>query len=231
MDTTVPLLDPRVLGFWVKCIRETSHWSQEALAASSNVDVRTIQRVEAGKPSNITTRRALARGFGYDNHNIFDSPDFVASVCKLLGDLNGTSPEAMQKQFPDHISLPAQRVVGGDALGRLTDVSTGLVLQMEDELSTEAKQIAASLFDYLQDMQDIRQDVSFTEKLSFNREMGAMLTDLEENGAIAYSAIRHTKIVGQFWTDKTPLPFTAVYITVVPTEREFKEMMVPRRLS
>lgn len=231
MNTTTSFLDPKILGFWIKCIRNASHWSQEALAASSNLDVRTIQRVEAGKPASITTRRAVARGLGYDNPDIFDSPDFIASVLKILGDLNGTSPEVMEKQFPDHMRLPAERVTSGDALGRLTDISSGLVLHMEDELSQTAKQVAASLFDYLQEMQDIRSDVSFTDKLSFNQEMGSMLTELEVNGAIAYSAVRQTKIVGDNWVDKSPLPFTAAYITVVPTGREFKEIMVPRRLS
>ncbi len=232
MDTTASsLLDPKILGFWIKCVREAAHWSQEALAANSNVDVRTIQRVESGKPASVTTRRALARGLGYDNPDIFDSPDFIASVHKILGDLNGTSPEAMEKQFPDHMRLPAEKVSSGDALGRLTDISNGLTLHMEDQISQDAKQIAASLFDYLQDMQDIRSDVSFTDKLSYNQEMGVMLSDLEANGAVAYSAIRQTKIVGQGWVDKTPLPFTVVYITVVPAGHECKEIMVPRRLS
>ena len=56
--------DPKFLAFWTRCIREASHWSQEALAASSGLDVRTIQRIEAGRPASITTRRALARGLG-----------------------------------------------------------------------------------------------------------------------------------------------------------------------
>jgi len=122
-------------------------------------------------------------------------------------------------------------VASGDTLGCLTDTSNGLMLHMEDELSGDAKRVAASLFDYLRDMQDIRDDLSFTDKLSYNQEMGAMLAELEVNGAIAYSATRNTKLVGQNWTDKTPMPFTAVYITVVPKDRQFTEMMVPRRLS
>src|SRR5262249_1875632 len=132
-STTFSLLDPKILGFWIKYVREAAHWSQEALAVNSNVDVRTVQRVEAGKPASITTRRALARGLGYDNPNIFDSLDFIASVHKILDDLHGTSPEAMETQFPDHMRLPAERVTSGDALGRLTDISNGLMLHMEDE--------------------------------------------------------------------------------------------------
>jgi transcriptional regulator with XRE-family HTH domain len=63
---TTPILDPSILAWWTRAIREASQWSQEALAEASGVDVRTIQRVEAGRRTDITTRRALARGLGYD---------------------------------------------------------------------------------------------------------------------------------------------------------------------
>ena len=69
--------DPKFLAFWTKCIRETSHWPQEVLAAAAGLDVRTIQRIEAGYPVSVTTRRALARGLGYDNPNVFDDAEFI----------------------------------------------------------------------------------------------------------------------------------------------------------
>lgn len=47
--TKKALLDPKLLGFWVRCMRDTEHLSQEALAAAANVTVRTIQRF-AGQP-------------------------------------------------------------------------------------------------------------------------------------------------------------------------------------
>ncbi|NEK19761.1 helix-turn-helix transcriptional regulator [Rhizobium leguminosarum] len=231
MDTNALKIDPKVLGFWIKCIRNTLNWSQEAVAEQSGLTVRTIQRIEAGEPSSISTRRSLARGLGYDDHGVFDSPEFMATVYKFLADIQGTSPEAMEKQFPDHMRLPAERITGGDALGRLAEMSDGLVLHMEDELNQDAKEIAASLFDYLRDVADISEEASFTHKLSYNVEMGTMLADLEAKGAVAYSAIRRTQMVGSNWPNKTPIPLTAVYVTVVPTGREFKEVMVPRRLA
>jgi hypothetical protein len=38
-------------------------------------------------------------------------------------------------------------------------------------------------------------------------------------------------MVGANWTDKTPIPITIGYLTVVPVEKVMTEMMVPRRLS
>lgn len=223
-------LNSKILGFWIKTLRDTQNWSQEALAASSNIDVRTIQRIEAGQSSGVTTRRAIARAFGYTNVDIFDSPEFAANVNKLFADLSGTSPEAIKEQFPDHIRFPATRVKTGRALGQLADVSDGLVLQMEDDISLEAKEIAAGVFDYLRDLQDVQDVASFSDKLGYQKELENMLVDLEKQGAIVYSAMRETKLTNKQWSDQTPLPFTGVYITVVPSDRIFQEMLVPKSL-
>jgi hypothetical protein len=58
MTKTPILLDPKILGFWVRCIRETQHMSQDALAESwpqtSRGDWRgrrRLQRARGGWPS------------------------------------------------------------------------------------------------------------------------------------------------------------------------------------
>lgn len=232
MDSATPtVLDPKTLGFWAKCIREASHWSQEAVAASAGLDVRTVQRIEAGKSVSITTRRALARGLGYENQDVFQDPTFIATVHGLLQDLQAGNRKQFEAQFPEHMRLPVTRVANGDALGRLADISGATLLNADEWLSPEAKEIAASLFDYLRDIVDISADASFSDKLAYNREMDAMLKSLEGLGASAYSAVRSTKMVGAFWTDKTPIPITIGYVTVVPSDRSITEIMVPRRLS
>jgi transcriptional regulator with XRE-family HTH domain len=73
-------LDPKLLGFWVKCIREASNWSQEAVAATAGLDVRTIQRAEAGSSISLASRRSLARGLGFDDYDIFQKPEFIDAV-------------------------------------------------------------------------------------------------------------------------------------------------------
>jgi len=83
MNTTALSLPPNILGFWTRCIRTTMHWSQEALAASANLTPRTIQRIEAGEQSSITTRRSLARGLGYENPDIFEDPEFIVTVLNF----------------------------------------------------------------------------------------------------------------------------------------------------
>jgi hypothetical protein len=104
-------------------------------------------------------------------------------------------------------------------------------LHADDGISHEAKQVAASLFDYIHDLQDVGDVASFSDKVAFNRDLGALLQDLERLGTSVYSAIRSTKIVGSNWADKTPMLFTVGYVMVVPAEMLLQEMIVPRRVS
>lgn len=230
MNTPNPK-DPEFLAFWTRCIRETSHWSQEALAASSRLDVRTIQRIEAGRPVSITTRRALARGLGYENPDVFDDPNFIKSVNDLFERLGKVQQEEIQKEFPDHIRIKTTKAESGEALARLAYESNGYLFHADDAISAEAKEVSASLFDYLHDLGDIADDISFSDKLEYQGSLDALLKNLEALGCACYIAIRATKIVGAYWHDKTPMPFTAGYLTVVPAEKVLSEMMVPRRLS
>ncbi|WP_025038414.1 hypothetical protein [Bradyrhizobium sp. DOA9] len=113
----------------------------------------------------------------------------------------------------------------------LADVSEAALLDVDEALPSEAKEIAATLFDYLCDIVDISADASFSDKLAYNKEMGATLKSPEAFRASVYSAIRSTKMVGAFWTDKTPMPIMIGYLTVIPSNRSLTEIMVPRGLS
>ena len=232
MKTEPLTLDPKTLATWTCAIRKSSHWSQEALAAACGLDVRTIQRIEAGEPSSISTRRQLARGLGYENQDIFEDPEFFRKLNEILSNTaEAAQAEEIKKHYPDHIKIKIERVKNGDALGRFADLVSASVFQADDAISQEAKENAASLFDYVRDLTDISSDVSFTDKVRFNKELGGMLNELESMGTAVYSGFRHTKITGQNWQDKTPLPLTVGYMMVVPADREIEEILVPRRLS
>lgn len=231
MTTDIDTKDPKFLAFWTKCIRETAHWSQEALAASSGLDVRTIQRIEAGRPVSVTTRRALARGLGYDNLDVFDDPDFIKGVHALFGGLKKVQDEDVEKRFPDHIRVNVARIKSGDGLARIAYEANAYLFHADETISDEAKEVAASIFDFLRDLGDIGDDSSFADKLDYQRSLGELLDQLERVGAACYSGFRSTKMVGAGWVDKTPLPITIGYLSVIPTEHTLTEMMVPRRLT
>jgi transcriptional regulator with XRE-family HTH domain len=224
--------DPKFLAFWTKCIRESSHWSQEALAASSGLDVRTIQRIESGHSVSVTTRRALARGLGYDNPDVFDDPEFITGVHSLFHGIRQVQDEEVQKQFPDHMRLSVTRVTSGEGLARVAFEASAYLFHADEAIADEAKELAASIFDFLRDLGDLGDDGSFSERLGYQRSLGGLLEQLEALGAACYSSFRATKMIGVNWADKTPVPLTVGYLTVVPVVGEgLTEMMVPRRLS
>lgn len=187
------LLDPKLLGFWVRCIREVQHMSQDALAESSGVDIRTIQRMETGNPVNVTTRRCLARGLGFDNQDIFDDPEFAIFAHGLVEGTQAINREAIEKQHPDHVRVQVERVMNGETLGRFADNATAICLNADDEISIEAKQAAATLFDYIRDLGDVGSAASFSEKLEYCRSLEGMLRELEGVGTAVYSAFRSVK--------------------------------------
>lgn len=65
-------------------LREAHHWTQEELAAVSGVDVRTIQRAEAGNPLAIESLRAIAAAFDTTPQVLsVSSDDFVRALAEF----------------------------------------------------------------------------------------------------------------------------------------------------
>jgi hypothetical protein len=96
-------------------------------------------------------------------------------------------------------------------------------------ISDEAKKTAATLFDYVRDLLDLGDMASCCEKVGYNRELEALLRELERLGATVYSALRPMKMCGENWEDKTPVSLEVGYLTVVPAENVLEDMFVPRR--
>jgi len=230
MITSHLSLEPELLGFWVKCVREASNWSQEAVAASSGLDVRTIQRVEAGNSISLGSRRSLARGLGYDDVDIFQSPKFIEGVHTFLGTIRKAKEDEHYKQFPDSIRIKALRVSNMRDFEAIL-LANAYWFDSDCALSAEAKYAAASMFDYLKDLGDIFDELSYSDKLTYLDELQRMLSELETCNAIAFFAKRTSSFTNENWINKTPLRLDIAYLVVVPSERDIKELIVSKRAS
>jgi transcriptional regulator with XRE-family HTH domain len=226
---TTSILDPSILAWWTRAIRQASHWSQEALAATSGLTVRTIQRVEAGRPSDVTTRRALARGLGYDNPEIFFDPQFAETITGFFRQIEQIGKEALQKQFPDRIRLRVTPVRSGAELSRLAEVANAYNYCCDDDVTEVVKEVAATLFDYLNDYGDVHELYSNVDKLTVYRKLDSLLQDLGGRGAVVHSAMRSTSIVGKDWPNQTPLPVDILYLVVHVKEKIIEEFLVPKK--
>ena len=110
-------IDPQTLGWWAHSLRVASGWSQETVAELSGLNVRTIQRVEAGHPSSVDTRRALARGLNYDDVDVFNKPETAAYIEGLRSEiLRICHDDIRQKQFPNCTFIDATEAKSGKDL-------------------------------------------------------------------------------------------------------------------
>lgn len=133
------LLTPEELGAVIKAFRDVRKWSQEQLAEVAGLSSRTVQRVENGKPSDLDTRRALARAFEFEDIDVLSQPFKIPSPEELA--------EAKAAFDRDHITLKALPLEGGRQLA-------GLLEQHSLDLSTPgfsmdrpAEEVFAALVD------------------------------------------------------------------------------------
>ena len=173
----------------------------------------------------------MARGLGYENPNVFEDPESVASLMGIIRSIQELTQDEFRRHHPDHIPVTASRVISGETLAHLAGAANATLLNCDEQVSDEAKRQAAGIFDFLRDLTDGYDDLSFGDRLNCAQELNAMLHDLEQLGVWIYTALRRTKMVGENWADKTPMSVTIGYLNVVPHGRSIKQLMIPRRLS
>ncbi|MBR1090804.1 helix-turn-helix transcriptional regulator [Bradyrhizobium manausense] len=222
------LIDPKMLGFWARCIRDAQHLSQEALAANASVDIRTVQRFEAGKTVNLTSRRALAKALGYDKPDVFDDPKFIEEVLKFFDGLKTMQQKNLDDQHPDHIRVKAQALASGAEVIRFADVVNAMSCDIHDGLSERAKEVAASFCDYVQELMDL-DDFPASGRLGIAKELDDLLQGLREKDAHAYFATRDRKFRGPDWGDKPSWELTVGFLAIVPADQKLSELYVPRK--
>ena len=220
--------DPKTLGFWARCVRDAQHLSQEALAANASVDIRTVQRFEAGKTVNITSRRALAKALGYDNPDVLDDPKFAEEVLKFFDGLKAIQQKSLDDQHPDSVRVKAQGLTSGTEAMRFADVVNAMSFVIDDGLSDAAKEVAAGFCDYVQELMDL-DDFPMSGRLGIAKDLDDLLQDLREKGAHAYFATRDRKLRGPDWGDKPSWDVTIGFLVVVPTDRQLTELYIPRK--
>lgn len=222
------LIDPKMLGFWAPCIREAQHLSQEALAANASVDIRTVQRFEAGKTVNITSRRALAKALGYDNPDVFDDPNFAEEVLRFFDELKAMQQKNLDDQHPDRVRVKAQALTSGAEALRFADTVNAMSFDIDDGLPNAAKEVAAGFCDYVQELLDL-DDFPMSGRLGIAKDLDDLLQDLREKGAHAYFATRDRKLRAPDWGDKPSWDVTIGCLVVVPTDRQLNELYIPRK--
>jgi hypothetical protein len=106
------------------------------------------------------------------------------------------------------------RVRSGAELAGRAEVADAYNCVCDDEIVDKPKEVAAKLFDYLNDYGDAAAFYSNVDKLHVHHELGTLLCDLEALGAIVYSAVRHASVLGKDWPNQTSLLVNILYLVV-----------------
>jgi transcriptional regulator with XRE-family HTH domain len=220
-----PPMTPTELGFLVKNRRDAMKWSQEALADLSGLTVRTIQRVEAGQPSSLDTRRAIARGFQIPDLDVFSKPNPFPTAEEL---------EQQKAEFDrQYLVLDASVVNGRKIMAMLIDwqghgaISPG----GSSELPHAAQDAFAGIVDYVRDCMDVANVASRREMLGYGDEIDTMIADLHAAGFCLCMAERHTSITKKSWVNQTPMKLDVAYLVSAPIDSPPAKVAVSRSLG
>lgn len=206
------------LALLIKVLRQASEWTQETLAELGGLTVRTIQRVEKGDPSSLDTRRALARGFGYDDLDVFNKQWPMLDPAKL----KAQSEELERTTVVVHLTR-------GERSGGIRKMVEGAESSGCEELGTvtkEAREAFAYLVDNLRDYNDVRDCYSEHDKLGFDEGLQSFLDTIAEQKAAVGVGVRRVKV--RFKPDGEPVSWCNVYFVLAPVDGLPSQVRVPK---
>lgn len=161
-----------VLAKNVKTVREIKHWTQQHLADTAGIQLRTVQRVEKGDGASLETLGALANAFDL-------SIDILQTDMEALVDKVRHDEEEFRKKHyvvdvvPVTCSAHLEAVGGSDAY--LTHCAS------EDDAVRDAFSALAS---NLKDMGDIWSDVEPTQHREWVKDAYEQVEVLNRLGAV-----------------------------------------------
>lgn len=217
---------PRVLSLeelaaFVKIMRDIRQWSQEQLSEISGLSVRTIQRVEKGQPSDLDTRRALGRAFGFEDIDVLNKPYHFPTDEEI---------KAEKEKFDrEHITLKALPLTTGKLLAQLAETTTMDLITPGFEMTREAEETFALLTDYFREYRDCADLYQERDKLDIHDEMHGHIEKLKELGVSLCYATRKVAVKFRDETAK-PMEMLTLYLVTFPLGKEPAEFASPREM-
>ena len=217
-DTELRSYSLTELAILLSTFRQAQGWSQETLAELAGVTARTVQRVEAAKPSSLDTRRALARAFALDDIDAFSRPKEF-----LTPEGAARAKEDFDRRFIILEVEPADGravVMALAGSGPYQAISTGSVGQSPPAV----QDVFAKILDYLGDVIDIGDDVGHAEMLGYGDEIETMIKEMRVEGwEVAYGS-RRVRI------SQARLPAVLTHVLAVPVGGGKRHVAVPKAI-
>ncbi len=217
------LLTPDELAAFVKLYRQLRQWSQEQLADISGLSARTIQRVERGDPSDLDTRRAIARAFEFEDIDVLNKPFNIPTAEELAAE--------KEKFEREHVTLKAHPIGTGKQLADLVETTNMDLSTPAFDLGREADEEFAALIDYFRDYRDCADLYSEVQKFEVYDEMQSHMDRLKDLGVSLCYAVRKLQVKVNGAPETKPLPATALYVVAFPLGKEPDSFMTPKAVG
>jgi len=150
---------------------------QEQLADISGLSVRTVQRIERGAPSDLDSRRAIARAFEFEDIDALNKPFTIPTEEEMKA--------AKEKFERENITLEALPLTLGKQLAQLVETNSMDLSTPGFEMNREADEEFAALVDYLRDYRDCADIYSEVGKFDIYDEMQEHIDALKAMGFLS----------------------------------------------
>jgi transcriptional regulator with XRE-family HTH domain len=210
------------LAVLVKLMRDSKKWTQEQLAEISNLNIRTIQRVENGTSASFDTRRALARAFDASDIDCFNKAHVFPTQKEI--------EDAIEKAEKEHLTLDANDLKNGRHVGQLAEWSGLDMCTCDYELPSDVQQAYAELLDYFRDFRDSSDFFHEVDKLKIYDDFNDLLRIIELSGFCMKYAKREVSLVSK-QGDDNPIPMKLLYMSIFPKQQAPSQFMVARKIN
>lgn len=230
--------DFTILGRWISIIRSDLEYSQESVAAMASVDVRTIQRLEAGNSVNKNTLRSVAGALGYQNHDIF----YTEAFWRGMGEFNSLIGELAEKAEREEIDKirrevdPNMHLVdvtiakSGREIGQLAEGAMSFYPIADEGCSPEAFSEAAHLFDYFVEYGDAKDCYSFSAREEVYDDLESIREELEEADHVCLIGLQKVISLEENKEGCNSVSEMAILI-VVPREKAALRVTIPKTMK
>lgn len=216
-------LTPAEVAAVVKMFRESRRWSQEQLAEISRLSTRTVQRVENGDPSDLNTRRALARAFEVEDIDFLNKPFSIPTREEL---------EAARQAFDrEHITLDAHPLTTRRQLAGLAETHSLDLCTPGFDLERQPAESFAALVDYLHEYRDCADLYGEVQKLDIYDELQAHIDALAGAGVSLRYATRKVRLGSRENAEAQPFEASVVYVVTYPAGKEPAQFATPRKFK
>ena len=214
------IVTPAELAASIKLLREAFHLSQEQLADIARLSTRTIQRIERGEPSDVNTRRALARAFEFEDIDFYNKP-FTPSEEELL------IAEKVDFEL-SHVTLAVSPLDTGKQLAKMVETTTMDMSVPTFEMSREADMAFAALIDYFRHYRNWADEYSEVKKFAVYDALQRHIDDLKAMGVSLCHATYHMEVKSGVDVATQPLKANALVVAAYQSGDGAKFIKIPR---